>query len=211
VHELAPLGWLIRGYVAAVVVGFTVGGEWVANRPGVFYMRDSVWNAFWLTVVCIALSVALGIGMRLAKRRSLSLGVVNGLFAFAAVWVALAALVGASNSNSYDNPVVSVEFAEGLTYEGAAVENVYPYSRDGKRLYDVRLYDQNGRALAIGGPDSGDQNRRVPRSASGGRAFNAFPIRYFDPGTRRVTKPDAGWAKAKPPLVSPRPIGDRGR
>ncbi len=210
-HELAPLGWLIRGYVAAVVIGFTVGGEWVTNRPGVFYVRDSVWNAFWLTVVCMALSVALGIGMRLAKRRPLSLVVVNGLFAVGAVWVALAALVGATNTQYYDNPVVSTASTDGLTYNGAVVENVYPYARNGKRLYDVRLYDQYGQQLMIGGPDSGDQNRRVPRSASGARAFHAFPIRYFEPGTRRIADPDAGWATRKPALVSPRPIDDRGR
>ena len=88
----------------------------------------------------------------------------------------------------------------GLVYEGVAVENVYPYDRTGRLLHDVRLYDSLGRPLEIAGADP---ERRHVLERSGARAFNAYPIRYFEPGTRRVARPNAG------PEIEPVPLRTR--
>jgi hypothetical protein len=68
----------------------------------------------------------------------------------------------------------------------------------------VRLYDGFGRPLEImrGGDDP---DRRPVFERSGGRAFNAFPIRYFERGTHRVARPNAGPDVEPGPLTTPPP------
>lgn len=83
---------------------------------------------------------------------------------------------------------------------GGAVTNIYPYSRDGRLLLDVRLYDQAGHPLNLIGRDP---NRRVLRTAGGRRILNSFPIRYRDPGTNRVAVPTAGPRIAAPEVATP--------
>ena len=39
---------------------------------------------------------------------------------------------------------------DGLSYYGAAVENIYPYDRYGRLLHDVRLFGADGHPLNIG-------------------------------------------------------------
>jgi hypothetical protein len=90
----------------------------------------------------------------------------------------------------------------GLTYQGVAVENVYPYDRKGRLLHDVRLYDQFGRPIEAL-PPGGDLDRRQVRQRNGARTFNAYPIRYYEPGTRRVARPNAG------PEIDPLPLRTR--
>jgi hypothetical protein len=87
---------------------------------------------------------------------------------------------------------------QGLTYDGEPVRNVYPYDRRGRLLHDVRLFGDGGRPLDIGAA-GGDPTRR-PVLTADGEALNAFPIRYYDPGTPKVANPDAG------PSVDAKPI-----
>jgi hypothetical protein len=206
-RELAPLGWLVRGYLAAVAIAFTVGAEWFYNRPGVFSLRGVVWDALWLCVVCVAVSVVIGVAMRLAKRRSAAVTVVNVLFALGALWIAPTVVDqfrhrGESPSASSVTSVI--DQTPGLSIGGVPVGNIYPYSRDGRPLYDVRLYDENGNALEIGRA-AVDPDRRVPRTQLGTMAFNAFPIRYFEPRSTRVRTPRQGF-KRRAPLVRPKAI-----
>jgi hypothetical protein len=91
----------------------------------------------------------------------------------------------------------------GLVYDGLPLDNLFAFDRRGRLLQDVRLYAENGRPIDV---DRGarDPDRRVPRARGGERAFNAFPVRYFEPGTRRVARPGAGAPPAPAPLVTPR-------
>ena len=68
-------------------------------------------------------------------------------------------------------------------------------------LEDIRLYDEVGRPLTIGVANQ-DPNRRTVRTRSGGIALNAFPIRYYEPGTRRVAEPTAGVEVSPAPLAT---------
>jgi len=88
-----------------------------------------------------------------------------------------------------DTPIV----ASGLANDGVPVENVYPYSRDGRLLLDVLLFDQNGMPLYIrpGTSPALDPQRRILRARGGAEILNSYPIRYFEPGTRRVARPYA--------------------
>ena len=87
--------------------------------------------------------------------------------------------------------------------DGLPVRNIYPYDAHGRLLHDVRLYDQNGRPLDIG-RGATDPNRRPVFNRNGARLFNAFPVRYFDPGTNRVAHPDA-----VPHGLKPKPLRRR--
>ena len=48
--------------------------------------------------------------------------------------------------------------------------------------------------------------RRVVFDRSGERLFNSFPIRYFDQGTRRVRRPEAGGLSEPPNSIVTPPV-----
>jgi hypothetical protein len=50
------------------------------------------------------------------------------------------------------------------------------------------------------GADYGDPNRRILVTRGGGRIFNSFPIRYFEPGTTHVSHRNAG-PMVRPPVI----------
>jgi len=198
-RELAPVWWVARAYVAVAMLAIAVGSgaQTVAEYsryPEVPRIGGPVLGLVIL-VLALAASIAAGIA---ARRRP---GRARG--AFLAVNLALAALAipvadqlgdaagtrfppdAFLTSNAEPTPPVPM----GLTYDGRPVSNVYPFDRQGRLLHDVRLYDGRGRALDIG-RGAADPRRRPVRD--GRRAvLNAFPIRYFKPGTRRVAHPNA--------------------
>jgi hypothetical protein len=112
-----------------------------------------------------------------------------------------------TNTQAYD-VLVATAYAptpepvggDGLWYGGVRVDNVYPYARDGKLLHDVLLYDGIGRPLELGGADP---NRRLVLGVDGEPILNVFPIRYFEPGTRRVARPNAGPPVQLPEIATP--------
>jgi hypothetical protein len=97
---------------------------------------------------------------------------------------------------------IQAPIVAGLAYNGTPVDNVYPYSREGTLLHDVLLYDGAGAPLAVR-PNSADPERRVPVTTTGKRLYNAFPIRYFEPGTARVANPNAAPPIAVPEVRTP--------
>jgi hypothetical protein len=204
--ELAPIWWLARAYLAAagaVVFGF---GSWSTRHPELpsFGGRGS-------TVVIMTLLVVGSLALGIKQRRSPSRGpmrkamlVLNVALAALTIpaWGHLASETARTTPDAY---FASPEFAPGaeMTYNGIAVQNVYPFNRDGRPLYDVLLYDQNGRALAVGRSRSGDPNRRVVETARGTQLFNSFPIRYYEPGSKKVARPGAGPRLRAPRVVTP--------
>jgi hypothetical protein len=98
----------------------------------------------------------------------------------------------------------------GFANFGTPVANVYPYSRDGRLLQDVLLYDGAGQPLDIGRNGVADPNRRFLHTSAGQPLFNSFPIRYFEPGTTRVKRPKAGPQVNVPAITTP-PLTARAR
>jgi hypothetical protein len=92
--------------------------------------------------------------------------------------------------------------SHGLTLNGAPVNNIYPFSRNGRLLHDVLLYTGWGASLDAPGAAI-DPQRRVLRTTSGKQVLNAYPIRYFDPGTGEVAHPGAAPKLRIPRIATP--------
>jgi hypothetical protein len=89
-------------------------------------------------------------------------------------------------------------------YLGAT--NIYPYSRDGKPLKDVLLYDQDGNPLT---PVKSDLVTDVPIGADGLPIPNAYPLSERDVNGNPILPPRVAlppWpASAPTPSPSPSP------
>lgn len=202
--ELAPIWWAARGYLAVGLFAIFVGASWSTTNQAVPRLGNGAVGGAAI-IVAVALSIWLGLRTHGRKTRFAALlVVVNVVLLLAAIPIA-----NKVGDTSAQNALIRMAYApqklvpaEGLTYFGRAIQNIYPYSRDGKLLHDVLLYDGAGNPLAIGGKDS---NRRVVVSKAGARLFNAFPIRYYEPGTKNVAHPNAG-PSVRPPGVATPPL-----
>jgi hypothetical protein len=207
--ELAPLWWVARGYVVVALVAWVVDSGWSASVPVVPRLRSPE-TGLLLVLLAVTGSVALGLWQRRRSRaRTLSLA-LNLILALAAVPAAGDLLERLSN-RPYAEPYYVPDPAPptvGVVSDGVQVENIYPYSRDGRLLLDVLLYDQFGRPIEIR-PVVFDPDRRVLRTANRRSVFNSFPIRYFEPGTRRVARPRAApaipWSSIETPPLRRKP------
>jgi hypothetical protein len=200
--ELAPVWWIARGYVVVVGVAIVAGSNWSTRYPAVPRLGTAEWGAAAI-VVAIAASVAIGLRRRHARRGSHRAALVANVVCAVLVLPAAGHL---GNSALQPPRYVSLPTPytpPGLIYNGATVHNIYPYSRDGKLLHDVLLYDGAGNPINLGQGVT-DPNRRVLTTSANLFVFNSFPIRYYEPGTVRVAHPDAGPA-VKPPTILPSP------
>ena len=172
----------------------------ILNDDSVFAGGDYALLVALAAVLAVAASVAIGVRH---PRRNAAVIVVNLVLALAALPV-ISNAVDDGRALVLDDDVVTggpvAPASSGFVYEGRPIENVYAFDRAGRLLQDVRLYMQDGRALAIG--TAGDPNRRRVRTRGGAAALNAFPIRYFEPGTTRVAKPSAGASERPGPLTT---------
>ena len=194
--ELAPIWWLARAYVAVILVTRIAGADWSFSHPAITRFGHQHVVALALVAAAVG-SVAVGL-----RRRGRPAGrtaiLVNVLLALAAVPAGIHLADVATAAAPRDAQFYAVSAATpGLTLDGRPISNIYPYTRDGRLLHDVLLFDSTGRPLAIN-PGDTDPTRRVLHAADGQRIFDSFPIRYFDPGTQRVSKPNAA-----PPLAAP--------
>jgi hypothetical protein len=199
-HELAPVWWAARAYLAVGLLAIVLGIEWSTLHPAFPRFGGAAGTAL---VLATALAGSFALGLRHRHARGATR---RALVALNAVLL-LAAIPVLDRARENPPPVVYTEIVPapqrpGLVYDDVAVENVYPYDRKGRLLRDVRLYDQLGRPLEAL-KETVDPERRHVRERNGARAFNAYPIRYFEPGTRRVARPNAG------PEIEPRPLRTR--
>jgi hypothetical protein len=117
----------------------------------------------------------------------------------------------ASHSSPYSRgeasaPVIHEHPIERLAFDGRPVRNLYPYTRDGRLLHDVLLFDDLGNPVKIA-DQVRDHDRRLLTTRAGKPVFNSFPINYFEPGTRRVADPDATANPIEvPPIRNPAPL-----
>jgi hypothetical protein len=192
-RDLAPLWWAARAGVAAVLVAIALA------RVADAHFAARRWLVLSAIMVC-SLAVSLGMGLA-GRRRMLPLRgarIALDLLLLVAGLVLLPWMVHRVNGSPsvvYEQaPIVS-----GLAVDGTPVTNVYAYDAKGRLLHDVRIYDQNGRPLDVG--DGTDPTRRKVLAKGGKAVLNAFPIRYFDPGTAKVAHPNA-----VPPGLAPKPL-----
>ena len=203
-YDLAPIWWLARAYV--LVVSLVALGEdsFSPSYPFVPVVGTAL-TGLGVVALAMAASVAIGLyGRRHGDRYRRISRVANLTLAVAAIPV-VAHLTDLRHGVVHlHQPVVAQAPPPGLVYDGTPVDNIYPYSREGRLLHDVLLYDGAGRPIDIraGAVDPG---RRVLRTTTNRGIFNSFPIRYYEPGTRRVARPDAG-PPVRPPRIETPPL-----
>jgi hypothetical protein len=188
VSIFAPLWWIARAYVAVTALGLLTGATW-PDRP--VHFVPMLHSRTWTIAICLAALVA---SIWLGVRRVRWEPALNVVLAVAAVPV----LVHDIRHRSWQTPappaqiVVAATPVDGLAYGGTRVLNVYAYDRAGRLLHDVRLYDQAGHPLNVGATKpAADPLRRQVRTRGGTVVLNAFPIRYFQPGTSTIAHPNA--------------------
>ncbi len=206
-RELAPVWWVARAYVAVTALAIVTGDSPTDVAEFSRYAEVPRLGSPALGLVVLGLATAASVAAGIAARRHP--GRRRGaLIAGNAVLVVLAVPVinEVADAQSQQFPAGAYYQAftapppeqPGLHYDGVALDNVYAYDRTGRMLQDVRLYDSNGRPLDWGA-NFANPDRRPVTDAEGAPVFNAFPIRYFVPGTNRVADPQAA-----PPLTPPR-------
>ncbi|MEJ7891452.1 MAG: hypothetical protein WKF94_02295 [Solirubrobacteraceae bacterium] len=184
-RELLPLWWVARAIVA-VGAGALIAGDTYDDG----YLPGSIWTA------AAAVAVSVAIGLRHLRRTRLTV-----LANVALVLAALPVLTFVADRAAADDYVPYASFTpNGIAYDGAPVRNLFAFDREGRLLTDVRLYNQDGLPLDIGRGQR-DPGRRVVRTRGGAPELNAFPVRYFEPGTRRIAQPRAGVPRAPQPLA----------
>lgn len=200
VRVLAPMWWVARGYVAVAGLALLLGADWsirLAALPRLFYGPAGLALNVLVLLMAVALSVA--IGGRFGRRGL----VVDALLVAAAIPV----VVHVSHPPRFDSGVylyVQYDSPRPVAHFGRQVDNLYAYDRRGRLLQDVRIFDSFGRPMSIGARRrSADPDRRVVRTTTGKAVRNAFPIRYYEPGTRRVRRPEAGPRIDVPALATP--------
>ena len=193
-RELAPAWWVVRGYLVVAGLALLFDAEWSVAHGAVPRIGSA---KVGLVVILLAIVGSVAIG--LWRRGRAALVALNGLTLLAVIPVAH----HVSRGTPVQTSIVTVpETQRGVAYNGVPIDNIYPYSRSGKLLHDVFLFTGNGDPLNIS-TVAFDPNRRVPVSRTGARIFNAFPIRYYQPGTKVVRRPDAGPRVHIPKLLTP--------
>jgi uncharacterized membrane protein len=203
--ELLPGWWVLRGYLIVLVLAFMFRGD-TNLRPIPNPFSSGGLLQILATLVAIFVSVRLG-------RRGMPVNRVwRGAALATNVGIALLALpvlvsmgTGWSyadlNANASD-PYLSVSAGY---YPG--VTNIYPYSKDGKVLKDVLLYDQDGHPLTPAA--SGDVVTTVPTGADGLPIPNAYPLNQRDSNGLPVLPPRVAlppWQTSAPaasPMATP--------
>jgi hypothetical protein len=203
-RELAPIWWAARGYVAVAALALLLDRPWSYTYRALPRF-GSAGSGLALVVLGVAVSVALGLRSRRAGRSLLPALVVCNLVLLVTA-IPVAAHIVRRTPPQFEVATVPAAIP-GLAYNGTPLSNIYPYARNGRLLHDVFLYGSDGRPLNVSTVVA-DPNRRVPKTVSGRRVFNVFPIRYFEPGTRVVRHPNAG-PKLRPPRLATRPLGRR--
>jgi uncharacterized membrane protein len=192
-RRLAPIWWLVRAYVAVAAIALLVGAKWSLSYAVIPRLGS---GALGLVAIAAAAVVSIWLGLRGRSRWMLELALV------------VAAIPVVGHLAQRPTPPVrfvyieTVSYGPGLTYNGAPLNNIYPYSRDGHLLHDVLLYTGAGTPIDAP-PGVADPERRVVRTRLGKPIFNAFPVRYYEPGTRRVAHPDASPRVKIPRLLTP--------
>ena len=140
--ELRPAWWVVRGYLAAVVIDALVFSP-SATDGGLPWPRldGSPVVGLLLVVACVGLSILAGRATTGRRRHGMI-----ALFANVAV-VALFAAVLPQVQDASVEMVQAEPFGFLQHDDGAPIRSICAYDEDGKRLKDVQLFDQDGRPI----------------------------------------------------------------
>jgi hypothetical protein len=201
--ELAPVWWVVRGYLIVAGLATVWHTSWSARYPFVPRFGSAELGLYpivprfggaevGLALIVLAVAVSVRLGLKWRNDRSSSRRSVVALNLVCLVLLLpVGSYLGDGARGTTNVVVVHEPLAQpGLTYNGTPVRNIYPYSLEGKLLHDVLLYDGAGAPIEIGAQFK-DPNRRVLTTSSNAPIFYSFPIRYYEPGTTHVAHPNA--------------------
>ena len=206
-RDLAPVWWVARGYVAVAAVALLFDSDWSLRHPSVPHIPTAKVGLVIIALAMVA-SVWLGLLTRRASTRVRQAAFVANLVLVAAIAPVLSHL-DEPLPTQFVYVAVPPQPQPGFANSGAPVANIYPYSRDGRLLQDVLLYDAAGRPIEVGSEAVRDPLRRVLRTPAGTPLFNSFPIRYYEPGTARVARPNAAPPIDLPVVTTPSLVGKK--
>jgi len=207
-RELAPIWWVARGYLTVGGLAYILDANWSTQYPvpqvGIGGPGTGE-TGLALIVVATIVSVWAGLWMRRhGSPFSRFWAVVNAALVLAIIPVTLDVTDTRAQELLFAMSYAPVtQVTPGLTDDGVPIDNIYPYTRDGKLLHDVLLYDGRGRPIEIASNRGDDPNRRFVVSNGSRPLFNVFPIRYYEPGTKRVERPNAAPYIEHPLVVTP--------
>lgn len=197
-RELSPLWWVVRAYVAVAFFSLASAGS---IEPLGLGNSQTGFADTSLLLFLLAATASIWLGFRTrdgSENLRRTVLAANVLLVLALVPVVPNSLDGLRSASS----VYVVEPPPGVSIDGVPVRNLYPYSRDGELLQDVLLYTEQGAPLElVTGTD--DIDRRLLETTAGTLLFNSFPIRYYDPGTRVVGRPELGPPVGIPTVTTP--------
>ncbi|MDG4817376.1 hypothetical protein O7628_17940 [Micromonospora sp. WMMD956] len=182
---LRPAWWVLRGYLAAMLITVVTTGVPFGLLPR---LGGSTLAALLLLGVCVVGSVWLG-----RRTPALTRWPRIALRAGTAV-LAIFAFVGFVDAD--DRLGWNESGYESTSVESPYVSDVYVYDREGRLVEDARLFDQNGNPIRIGYPEC--ERAGLPES---GRALPVYP--YCPENAPFQAGPVGARPAPAPPLAPP--------
>lgn len=176
--SIRPAWWVLRGYLAAWVVGGILGIN--------YGIRPRGFAGTVMVLVAIVVSVQLGRGWLRHMAMTRPLLVLGN--ATAVVVALIASTAGVTSGEP--NYSMQTSSPPGVSLDGQQVGNIYPYDSDGRRITGVRLFARDGRPL--GGVDDAYDSSGNPigvRDGSGAPVTNAYPKPLLGPDPWQVIDP----------------------
>ena len=173
--ELRPGWWVVRAYLVVLVLAFMFrDGANLRPIPNPFSRSGLV--QILATMVAIVISVRLGRrGMPINTALRGAVLAVNAAIALIALPVLVS--MGTGSMYFYSPADSSDPYSAAAAGYYPGFTNIYPYSKDGKPLKDVLLYDQDGRPLV---PVQDGVVSDVPVGSDGLPIPNAYPLSQRD-------------------------------
>lgn len=140
---LRPAWWLLRGYLAAMLVAALVSVDPPGVLPrvnGSFLMAVFLLGAFVLGSIWLGRRESAGLPLNPRRLLRAATGML-AIWAFVLLWQV-------DSRSTVDQMVDS--YGTSYVPAGAEIEDVYVYDRSGRLLTDVRLFDQNGQPIELG-------------------------------------------------------------
>lgn len=152
---MAPAWWVIRGLIGAFVLSRIVLGMDIRHP---------------VTIALAVLGVAVSVW--LARRvRETGAPMWRGLSVVGSALAVSCGLVIAANLSSlssYGSDPYQSYVPHELMYREETVTNLYVYGADGRRIDDVRIFDQRGNQLVVEGDFPGGVQDTFPYTRAGG-------------------------------------------